>query len=129
MTPAQWNALLAPAVPAIEAYKSVEEAARLHLSMNPLFTEVGITTNELVEALYPEALARGDGVLARARIYKALAALATRGLADCATRGQPRKLKHMNKTVRPWLWHEPGEKNPEAQDGVKRCPHCNGELR
>lgn len=127
MTPADWNLILAPDVPWQKAYASVEASARAHLIANPCF-DAGCSTEELVEALYPKRFAIGDGILARKRIYKALAALATRGLADCATRGPERNLGHTkNLKVRPWLWHEPTAPNDEAQ-GIRLCPHCGGKL-
>lgn len=118
MQPSEWNRLLAEAVPWAEAYPAVEREARAYLVVT---TDGGLrcTTGELVEALYPEQFAKGDGITARKRIYKALAALATRGLADCCTKGEPRPLKHnKKKLVRPWLWHAPLAKEPN------RCPHC-----
>jgi hypothetical protein len=118
--PTDFNAALAPAVEWREAYAAVEREARALLILNGDPRE-NYTTAEMVEALYPEALARGDGITARKRIFKALAALATKGLADCATRGEPRKLRHANKMVRPWLWHAPAERNDEAG---QICPHC-----
>lgn len=129
MIPADWNRLLHPDVAWQTAYATVEAQARAHLSANPIFDgRKGISTDELVEALYPEALARGDGILARKRIYKALKALTTRGLADCCERGEERLLKHSKtRKVRPWLWHEPGQVNAEAA-GKKFCPHCGGVL-
>lgn len=123
--PAFWNVTMAEAVPWQEAYKAVEMAARDKLAG----IERTLTTNELVEELYPEQFAREAGITARKRIYKALAALATRGLADCASRGEPRKLRHAKKLVRPWLWHAPTvELNPEAvaANTVRQCPHCGG---
>lgn len=126
MTPSQWNIALAPSVAWQSAYADVEKQARAHLTANPCIDD-GCSTEELVEALYPLRLAQGDGILARRRIYKALAALATRGLADCATRGAPRNLgKTKNTKIRPWLWHEPREKNPESKGNI--CPHCGGAL-
>lgn len=120
----EWNRALHANVPWQEAYATVEREARQVLSFHgSLFAGETLTTDELVETLYKEADARGDGILARKRIYKALLALATHGLADCATRGEERALKHnRNKIIRPWLWHAP--KAPE----VKKCPHCQGEL-
>lgn len=127
MTPQDWNEILAPAKPWQTAYAAVEQYARAHLLANPCF-DAGCSTEELVEALYPSRLAIGDGILARRRIYKALAALATRGLADCATRGPERKLNKIGAKIKPWLWHEPTTPNPEAQAGKNTCPHCGGEL-
>lgn len=65
------------------------------------------TTEDVVNTLWPEALARGDMILRRQRLYKALAALAEHELSDCCTKGPERRLKHGGKMVRPWLWHKP----------------------
>lgn len=120
----EWNRLLAEAVPWAEAYPAVEREARAHLIITAVdLPFVGISTAELVQALYSEQFAKGEGITARKRIYKALAALATRGLADCCTKGEPRPLKHnKKKLVRPWLWHA-----PKATETAK-CPHCGGIL-
>lgn len=123
INPAMWNELLAPAVGWQDAYAHVERSAREYLATGK--RDDNWTTTELVEALYPEQFARGDGITARARIFKALAALAPRGLADCATRGPERRLKHSNKMVRPWLWHAPAERNAEA---AAVCPNCGKPL-
>lgn len=118
----QWNAVLAPAVTWQDAYAAVEEQVRLLLSRYAYQRPEGATTAEVVEALYPFGDTRGlEGLKARARIFKALAALATRGLADCATRGDPVTNK-MGKTVRPWRWHAP---DPNV---VKSCPTCRRPL-
>lgn len=127
MTPADWNTVLAPTMGWQAAYAVVEREAREFLSRQLASTQPAtFTTSELAEALYPEKLARGDGITARKRLFKALAALATHDLADCASRGEPRKLKHTNKTVRPWIWHAPTKPNNEA--GARVCPHCGGAL-
>lgn len=94
------------------AYPVVEHEARAWLEQLNEYPGSGassITTEELVEALWPEAVARGDMILRRSRLYKALAALAEHGLSDCCTKGPERKLKHGNRVVRPWLWHKPKE--------------------
>ncbi len=123
LIPALWNEHLGPAVPWNLAYPIVERETRAVLKHDPRAGE-GLTTTELVEILYPEKLAKGDGITARKRIFKALAALATRSLADCASRGEPRRLKHLHRTVKPWIWHLPGALNSEAT--VAKCPHCGG---
>lgn len=124
MTPAEWNVAMHADRPWREAYGDVSRVVREFLS--PPIGET-YSTNELVELLYPEALSRGDGLYARARIFKALMALAVRGLADCASRGDPRKLKHTGRSIKPWVWHAPGERNAEYIK-PQACPHCGGEL-
>lgn len=125
----EWSTLLHPDIPWKDAYTRVEVEARSYLQQ---CTDPGeqITTSELVEGLFPEQFARGDGITARKRIFDALAALAKHQLGDCCTRGVPRKLKHRSRMVRPWLWHMPQvEFNPEATvKPGKACPHCGGML-
>lgn len=118
--PAFWNHRLAPAMPWSSAYRHVEVAAIALLGINPLYRGKTLSTNELVEALYPAAQARGpESIAARSRIYKALAALAPRGLERYCFRGTPRKLK--GREIVPWLWKAP------IRDDAPRCPHC-GEI-
>lgn len=127
MTPFQWDAIMYTAVPWQEAYATVEREARHVLDNDPTL-DGNLSTAELVERLYSEEWARGDGITARKRIFKALRALTTRGLADCCHRGEERRLRHSNKMVRPWLWHAPTSPNSEAQGNAKACPHCGGLL-
>lgn len=112
-----WNPRLAPGVSRRDAYEAVSVAVRAMLSAHPQFKNSESTTTEVVEALYPEAEARGDGIAARQVIFKALAALAERDLKDCCYKGPPRRAKFG--MIRPWVWHAP--RRPT-------CPHCGGEL-
>lgn len=120
----KWDNLLKADVPWQQAYASVETAV-LALMATPAMAGRQLTTNELVEAIYPESLARGDGILARNRIYKALMALAPRGLACYASRGEERKRAHSNIKIRPWVWHAAGQPNTEH---MQRCPKCGQEI-
>lgn len=120
-----WNSKLAPEIGWKEAYQHVELTTRAWIINSPRLAHEPISTNELVEAMYPEALAIGAGIAARHRIFKALMALATHGLADCCTRGPERKRAHSNLPIRPWLWHHPKERNIEA---VNKCPQCGQEI-
>lgn len=113
MMPGEWNAILAPSVGWKEAYAAVEREARAHLQLSVLGEDT-VGTTELVEQLYPEQFARGEGITARKRLFKALAALTTHGLSDCCTRGPERPLKHSKKMVRGWLWHAPKEREIKA---------------
>lgn len=122
-TPQQWNTALSDKSWQL-AYAYVEANVREFLRDQ---ISLAYSTRELVEAIYPQQFARGDGILARKRIFKALTALATRGLADCCTRGEP-KLNRMKQTIRPWIWHEPRTPNAEAIGNPKLCPHCGGAL-
>lgn len=92
------------------AYPVVEHETRAlleretqHTADNPQWS-----TTELVEALWPEETARGDMILRRQRLFKALAALAEHALSDCATKGEEQRSKFgAGRTIRPWLWHKP----------------------
>ena len=96
MKPSDWNIRLAPATPWQTAYAAVQEEVEA-LS----WPHANVTTNELVEALYPLTLASGDGITARNRIYKALKQLATRGLQDYCTKATiPNRYGKFG-----WLWH------------------------
>ena len=122
MTPSYWNAVLAPDVNWRTAYAEISREARNFLAGRA----EQFSTTELVDRLYPEAAARGEGITARNRIFAGLAASATRSLADCATRGP--EVKRMGRKVRPWVWHAPGDPNPESLATAKVCPHCGGML-
>ena len=107
LDPAEWNMVLRPIVPTSHAKKVVAENAREHLAT--LEQGKTISTNDLVEALYPRVIAdlslAGDE--ARMRIYKLIGALALDGMTACATRGEPDGKKYMGRPSRPWLWHAP----------------------
>lgn len=102
------------------AYAYLAREVRRFLSQRHC-THAGFTYSpvELVEALYPEATARGDGILARRRIFKVLRRLAITDLADCAARGP--EVKKFGRTMHVWLWHAPIE--PRAT-----CPNCGQPL-
>jgi len=122
MTPPEWNVLLAPTVSWQQCYAIVAKEARAYLEIE---APSGLGTAGLVEGLYPIALARGAGYKARARLFKALAALADHDLKDCCTRGEGRPGKgRMNKTmVRPIYWHA-----PKAMEACQICPHCGEQI-
>jgi hypothetical protein len=108
MTPQEWNAALSANVPWQQAYATVETATRALLNAWP-DDEYG-ATSDLVEELYPMKLVRGDdGVYARKRIFKALMALAPRGLKDCCKKGAPkRRFGNGGPMIQPWEWFKPG---------------------
>lgn len=107
MIPSEWNAVMATEQPWQIAYPAVETAVRALFAANPLYEHDTLGTSALVEALYPETYVRSDEArLARKRIFKALQALATRGLSDFAFQGVP-KLNSMKVSVRPWFWRAP----------------------
>lgn len=121
MTPSEWNAALAADRPWQEAYATVEQQVKVLFAHNPLYEHDTLGTSTLVEALYPETYARGEGVTARRRIFKALQALATRGLQDYATKG-PAKLNRMHVMARPWVWRKPDpvEVIPDVREAALR---------
>ena len=101
-------AALAPENAWAIAYPVVAQEVRNWLENPGSVPLIGtVTTTELVDLLWPEKRARGEHITRRLRLFKALAALAEHDLSDCCTRGEPRKLKHGSKLVRPWLWHKP----------------------
>lgn len=105
LTPANWNIALAPAEDWKKAYGYVAEAVIWHLQGK---IELRLTTADLVETLYPEAWARGDGITARKRIFDALRALAKHQLKDWCEPGPPRPLRHRpGKLVTPLIWRLP----------------------
>jgi hypothetical protein len=112
-----WNARLAPEISGRDAYPVVEAAVKALLTQNPKYKGLELTTNELVEALYPEAETQGAGIAARQRLYRALEALEDRGLKNWHYRGPPRMWR--GKMVRPRIWHV--ERKPI-------CPNCGIEL-
>lgn len=119
----QLTAALAPDVPWAECYARIEADARTLLTRYHWQRPAGVTTVELVEALFPEAWVEGPaGIAARKRVFKALAALATRGLSDCATKGEPVKRKFG--MIRPWVWNKPDPARPV----VNVCPKCKRPL-
>lgn len=116
MTALEWDVALAPNIPWQNAYALVEKSARLHLLHNPKIDGDTLSTAAFVEIIYAESSMRGDaGLYARRRIFKALAALATRGLSDCCTRGPEKHIGRTKRTGRPWFWHAPTAPNAEAR--------------
>lgn len=105
-SPSYWNTMLAASQPWASAYAAVEEAVRRRLT-RPDLGQPRLSTAELVEALYPEAQARGDGITARKRLFKALAALAKHQLKGYCEPGPTRKLKHGSREITPLIWRAP----------------------
>lgn len=125
----EWDRLLAPEIEWQRAYRSVGSEAKRVLDALPFAAT--LTTAELVEALYPQQYARDKaGLDARQRIFRALAAMATRDLARYASRGEPRQLKKLKKVVRPWIWHgDVGSANVEADPDHKLAITIMGLFR
>lgn len=99
--PPIWDDLLDPRVSHRDAYADVAGIVRRELVA---FNGELISTNALVDFL----IGRQEiSAYTRKRLYKALAALSTRGLADCVTKGEPVKRKFG--MIRPNLWHKPAQ--------------------
>ena len=116
LKPSEWDTILRAIVPTVHAKKVVHEQARAFLqAMDQGET---ISTNNLVEAMYPREIADKSlaGDEARSRIYAMLAKLALDDMHDCCTKGEPDGKKFMGRPVRPWLWHAPKAK--------ECCPMC-----
>ena len=107
LEPKEWDMVLRAIVPTSHAKKVVAENAREYLTA--LEQGTNISTNELVEILYPREVADKSlaGDEARMRIYKLVQMLALDGMTDCATRGEPDGKKFMGRPSRPWMWHAP----------------------
>jgi hypothetical protein len=120
MTPLEWEIRLHKEQKWGNAYPHVEREVRAYL--NTLAAGVTISTNQLVEALYPVASVRGEGN-GRQRIYEALKAThhgRPAMLEDCRMRGPVKKI-HGGIKGRPWLWHKPTPR-------LVCCPNCQYEF-
>lgn len=115
MKPSEWTKLLAPEIDWRTCYPQVTKEVRAWLAKNKDYGQH--TTQELVEGMFPEDLAKGPaGLAARVRLFRAVQAMAFNDLRDCAAKGPPRMLRHTNKQVRPWIWSHPAPK--------ECCPLC-----
>ena len=120
LSPREWNAALHPDQHWKAAYAVVEREVRSFLAGE----WERLSTNDLVERLYPAAQARGEaGIAARVRLYKALATCAKHGLADCASKGKAKA--RFGKQVLPWEWH--ASSTPSVHK-PKICPCCKRPL-
>lgn len=136
MTPNEWNAALAADRSWPLVYSTVEaEARRFLIARNATRGEGGmLSTSDLVERLFPAALARGEGVTTRLRLFKSVIHLAKHSMADCCMRdSEPKKKLYMGHKIYGWLWHAPaGEFHPEQvkpKAPIPRpCPHCGCDL-
>lgn len=115
---------LAEDVPWPDCYHRLEHEVRVALTQADVPPDRPIYTAQLVAGLYPP----DDGTdsqphtgRAKQRMFRGLMALATRGLADCATRGKVPLRPGSSRTGAyggsprfPWLWHRPIPRtNPE----------------
>lgn len=127
MTPIDWTNAMRADVPWQVCYPEVAKITRAWLKASPIADVDTMSTHELVEALFPEKLAVGEGIYARRRIFRALMALTTRDLKDCCTQGAKQSMFGAGKSgpkVRPWRWHAP----LATSTHIVRCPHCGKEL-
>ena len=82
-----------------------------------------LTTTQLVERLFPEATARGDGIAARQRIFRALARAAkATSFRDYVSKG-PMK-RWMGKASYPTIWHKSDGTIAKDGKGQITCPVC-----
>lgn len=119
LSPFDWNAALHPSVHWRTANKTVADEAKAYLDSHNV---QGIDTNALVEALYPMAKARGEGITARKRIYDGLRAWwkHDKFADEYQTPGTGRRF--MGRTIYPPLWH--ARRVVPLEAGYIRCPHC-----
>ena len=107
MNPQQWNELSESGARGVFK-KAVEHHTRLYLAT--LAPGVTLTTNQLVEALYPRNVAAqsltGDNT--RNNIYRVVGQLALEGLEDCCMKGEVSG-SYFGKPKRPWIWFAPEE--------------------
>lgn len=73
-----------------------------------------VSTNQLVEILFPDLTARGAGIDRRQMLFARLQSSATKELAAYASRGEPVQGRFGQR--RPWRWHKP----------KGACPLCGG---
>jgi hypothetical protein len=111
------KALCAPEVHWEDLYPEVARRAKALLDALP--DEATMTTLELAEALWPASLAVGPDVARRARVFKALKALAKHDLKHYHMRGEPKRMaRGSGKMVRPYIWHRRVELTGDAEVGA-----------
>ncbi|MGD9881232.1 MAG: hypothetical protein AB7F22_07705 [Reyranella sp.] len=123
----KWNEILKPENQTADIAGVVIEAVKDAIARRP---GAPFGTMALIEVIYPEALAKGEGVAARQRLIKIVQQLGKSGaLAGYCSRGEPRPGKaHMrNKMVRPWLWH--AYIAPPEKDALDRAADAAGITR
>jgi hypothetical protein len=121
MTPMEIEVVLRPEVKWREAHRVVDQIGRAHLST--LKDNETVTTNQLVNALYPVEAVRGESS-ARRRLYQILLKVhygKPSVLDDCRIRGTERRSFGGIK-VTPWLWHK-----PQRKVRMICCPNCQYE--
>lgn len=121
MTPLEVEVALRPEVGWREAHRAVETFGRAYLET--LKDNETISTNALVNKLYPIELVRGEST-ARTRLYQILLKMhqgQPAVLQDCRIRGVQRRIFGGVKAT-PWLWHK-----PQRQLRKVCCPNCQYE--
>lgn len=104
------------------AYAYVQECAINHL--NHLQASQTIPTKKLVEALYTSQGSYEEHI--HKRIYQALKALATRGLADYMTLG-PATVIH-GKIAHRKMWHASQKRPALPAEPKEKCFNCGKEM-
>lgn len=101
----QWNDLLGSENLARGRAVLAVEARRVLLELT---LGEKITTNELVERIYPRAIADQTlaGDIARTQMYTLIGQLAKGDLSDACEKGEVNG-HYMGKPKRPWLWFKP----------------------
>ena len=103
-----WERLLAPDQTWKVAYPKVAGHVRRYLEAN-VVRPATIDTTTLAERLFAKENATTEaGKAARIRLFAALQALARHDLADCVSKGEPRK-GSFGKMGRPTLWGAPSD--------------------
>lgn len=118
-TSTSWNELFATGAPWRPAYAALAEAVVAVLS------EGGkqYLPAALIEKIYSESLARGDGILARKRMFKGLRALAKHQFKHCVKQGTP--VNFHGRVLRPYIWFKPDE-GPWPPVLTTTCSRCKG---
>ena len=111
---------LSPAKGSREVLNWLGPVVRAHVMHIP--RNEPISTKELAELIFPIAMARGEGVIARNRMFQLLMYAAARDLADCCVRGEERWLRNKpgGRKIRPWQWSTPGQRNQDGRDLDRR---------
>ena len=119
--PTEWNFVLAPDQHWTVAYPKVERRVREFLSEQ----WANLTTDELVQQLYPVAQVRGEAAMtARQRLYRALMTLAKHGLADCASTYKKPGARLIKQG---WIWHMSSAPSVHKVE-PEVCPCCKRAL-
>jgi len=106
-------------------YPLVHDAAKRYLDAEGINPDNGLSMTELVERLYPEKLARGDMILRRQKMFKALRAAYENGFMPGYVHPGPAK-RYRGTNTNPPMWHA-YDADAAARTTVKGevcCPAC-----